>query len=54
MPKILEDCVKDLMKKGYDEQSAYAICAKSTGWVKGKGGKWVSKKKKSKGGSNKK
>lgn len=26
MPKKLEDCVKQLMEDGYDEQSAYAIC----------------------------
>lgn len=26
MPKQLEECVKQLIEDGYDEQSAYAIC----------------------------
>jgi hypothetical protein len=50
MPKKLEDCVKEVQKKGHDKNAAYGICAKSTGWVKAKGGGWKHKnfKKKSK------
>ena len=44
MPKKLEDCVSDLKVQGKDESTAYAICAKSTGWVRKKGGGWVNKK----------
>jgi hypothetical protein len=44
MPKKLEDCVQDLMDKGESKDSAYAICAKSTGWVRKKGGGWRNKK----------
>lgn len=29
MPKKLEDCVKSLMKQGYTQSSAYAICTAS-------------------------
>ncbi len=48
MPKQLEDCVKKVRRKGYTKSEAYAICSKSTGWVRGKGGKWVKKKKRRK------
>lgn len=30
MPKKLEDCVKQLIKQGYTQQQAYAICTSST------------------------
>jgi hypothetical protein len=38
MPKKLMDCVRELMKKGHDQSSAYAICEESTGWKRKKGG----------------
>jgi hypothetical protein len=44
MPKKLEDCVNDLKAQGKDQSSAYAICAKSTGWVRKEGGGWKNKK----------
>ena len=44
MPQSLMDCVKDCMKKGMSQDKAYAICAKSTGWKKAKGGKWKNTK----------
>jgi len=44
MPKKLEDCVSDLKNEGKSESEAYAICAKSTGWVRKKGGGWMNKK----------
>ena len=44
MPKKLMDCVKELMKKGHDQSSAYAICEKSTGWKRKKGGGWRNEK----------
>ena len=51
MPKKLEDCVSDVMKQQKKEgkstkdakSAAYAICAKSTGWVRKKGGGWRKK-----------
>ena len=43
MPKKLMDCVSDLKSQGKSESEAYAICSKSTGWVKSKGG-WKNKK----------
>ena len=43
MPKILENCIKSLMVKGHSKDSAYAICVKSTGWQKKKGGGWIKK-----------
>ena len=48
MPKQLEDCVKKVRRKGYTKSEAYAICSKATGWVRGKGGEWVKKKKRRK------
>jgi len=45
MPKKLEDCVKKVQRKGYTEDQAYAICSKSTGYVKKKGGGWKKKKR---------
>jgi len=44
MPEVLDRCVKSLMRKGYSKDRAYAICVKSTGWKRGKGGKWVKMK----------
>lgn len=44
MPKQLEKCVKDIQKEGKSESEAYAICAKSTGWVRKSGGGWINKK----------
>jgi len=51
MPKKLEDCVQDVMKQQRKEgkslkeakSAAYGICAKSTGWVRKKGGGWRKK-----------
>ena len=40
MPKQLEKCVQDLIASGKDKGEAYAICGKSTGWVRKKGGGW--------------
>jgi hypothetical protein len=48
MPRALDSCVKKVMRKGYTKSQAYAICSTSTGWVRGKGGKWVKKKKRRK------
>lgn len=48
MPKKLEDCVRDVRAQGHDKNAAYAICAKSTGWVRTKGGGRRQKKKKKK------
>jgi hypothetical protein len=48
MPEKLDRCVRKVRKKGYTKSEAYAICSKSTGWVRGKGGKWVNKKKRRK------
>jgi hypothetical protein len=44
MPKILDKCVKKVKKQGKSKSSAYAICVKSTGWKKKKGGGWTKKK----------
>lgn len=46
MPAKLDRCVKKLKQKGYEENSAWAICVTSTGWKRGKGGKWVKTKNK--------
>jgi len=48
MPEKLDRCVRKVKRKGYTKSEAYAICAKSTGWVRGSGGKWVKKKKRGK------
>ena len=44
MPKQLEKCVQDLISNGKDKGEAYAICGKSTGWVRKKGGGWKNTK----------
>jgi len=44
MPAVLKRCVAHLQAKGKSKSSAYGICAKSTGWVHGKGKSWVNKK----------
>lgn len=44
MPQILEECVQDLMAKGYAKHSAYAICVTKTGYKKKKGGGWTKRK----------
>lgn len=46
MPPKLERCVRKVMRQGKSKSSAYAICSKSTGWKRGKGGKWVKRKTK--------
>lgn len=46
MPKELDRCVQALISQGHSEQEAYAMCAKSTGWVRKKGGGWRNKKEK--------
>jgi len=45
MPKKLERCVKRVSKKK-GTKSAWAICVKSTGWKRKKGGGWTKRKKK--------
>lgn len=43
-PRPLDDCVKDLYKKGIKNKSrAYAICSKRTGYTRKKGGVWKKK-----------
>lgn len=44
MPKELKNCVQNLEDKGMDSSEAYAICSKSTGWIRKKGGGWINKK----------
>jgi hypothetical protein len=44
MPKKLERCVKKVKKKG-SGKDAWAICVKSTGIKKKKGGGWTKGKK---------
>ncbi len=44
MPKELENCVKKLISQGKNKSSAYAICGKSTGWVRKEGGGWKNTK----------
>jgi len=41
MPKELDDCVSKVKAQGKTESEAYAICSKSTGWKRGKGGTWI-------------
>lgn len=43
MPKVLERCVRKVKKKK-GVRSAWAICSKSTGYVKKKGGGWEKKR----------
>lgn len=40
MPAKLERCVKHVQEQGKSKSSAYAICANSTGWKRGKNGSW--------------
>jgi len=44
MPKILDRCVKHVIDQGKDKNSAYAICSKSTGWVKSGAHSWRKKR----------
>jgi hypothetical protein len=46
MPENLMKCVADMIAKGHSQESAYAICSASTGWIKRKGGGWKNKKTK--------
>lgn len=48
MPEKLDRCVRKVRRKGYTKSEAYAICSEATGWVRGKSGKWVNKKKRRK------
>ena len=41
MPKKLEKCVQHLKDQGKDDSSAWAICTKSTGYKRKKGGGWI-------------
>lgn len=45
MPKKLERCVRKVRKNSPDV-NPWAVCSKSTGYKKAKGGKWVKRKKK--------
>lgn len=40
MPRKLDRCVSKVMGTGKTKSSAYAICTKSTGYVRKKGGGW--------------
>ena len=40
MPAKLVKCVQKVKKSGKPESQAYAICSKSTGWKRRKGGGW--------------
>jgi len=53
MPKKLDKCVKAVQKQGKDKSSAYAICSKSTGYKKAKGGKWKKEAKQMKESTDK-
>ena len=44
MPASIKKCVKDVEAQGKDKSAAYGICAKSTGWVRKKGGGWRNEK----------
>ena len=44
MPAKLERCVQHVIDQGKDKNSAYAICSKSTGWVKSGAHSWRKKK----------
>ena len=44
MPKKITSCVSKLQRSGKSKSSAYAICSKSTGWVRKSGGGWRNKK----------
>lgn len=46
MPAKLDRCVTKLIKQGYSKSSAYAICSKSTGYVRNKNNRWIKKRKK--------
>ena len=46
MPKKIERCVKKVKATGKSKSSAWAICSKSTGIKKKKGGGWTKGKKK--------
>jgi hypothetical protein len=41
MPAKIERCVKQVKAQGKSDDSAWAICSKSTGIKRGKGGTWV-------------
>jgi len=43
MPRKLERCVKKVRAKS-KKVNPYTVCAKSTGWVRAKGGRWRNKK----------
>lgn len=45
MPAKLERCVNRVMDQGKSKDSAYAICVKSTGCKRKKGGGWTKGKK---------
>jgi len=45
MPKVLKRCVRKVGKKK-GVKSAYAICSKSTGYKRKKGGGWTKRKRK--------
>jgi hypothetical protein len=44
MPAVLESCIRKVMAQGKSKDAAYAICAKSTGYKRKKGGSWSKKK----------
>lgn len=48
MPAKLERCVRKLRRKGRPKSSAWAICVKSTGIKRKKGGGWTKRRKRKK------
>jgi len=44
MPAKLKSCVEKVRRKSKGKVNPYAVCAKSTGWVRKKGGGWRNKK----------
>ncbi|MDY6957574.1 MAG: hypothetical protein SVK08_00320 [Halobacteriota archaeon] len=47
MPAKLDRCLLKVMKTGkYTKDQAYAICVKSTGWKRKKGGGWTNRRPK--------
>lgn len=48
MPKKLERCVRKVQASGKSKPSSYAICSKSTGIKRKKGGGWTKGKTKKK------
>ena len=48
MPAKLERCIRKVVRKGMSRDSAWAICIKSTGIRRKKGGGWTKGKRRRK------